>query len=390
MIGRKCYLALNKMTEFAPFFYNGNAIKCVEILDSLLNNITAMSITISNRAIGQNHKPFVVAEMSGNHNQSLDRALAIVDAASAAGSDAIKLQTFTPDTMTLDLSKGNFQISDPKSLWSGQNLYKLYEKASTPWDWHLPLMQRAQQLGLICFSSPFDESAVDFLEDLGCPAYKIASFENNHLPLISKAASTGKPLIISTGLASLAELEEAVKTARSAGCEQLILLKCTSTYPADPINSNIQTLPHLRKLFNTEVGLSDHTMGLGVSIASVALGATMIEKHFTLSRNDGGVDSAFSLEPNELKNLVLEVERAWQAIGEVTYGATKAEEKSLLFRRSLYAVKNIKAGELFTSENIKVIRPGDGLSPHFYEQLLGHSAKYDIQSGTPINLENII
>jgi len=247
-----------------------------------------MTIEIAGRPIGPDHPPFVIAEMSGNHNQSLERALAIVEAAAHAGAHAIKLQTYTADTMTLAVRGGSFEISDPDSLWAGQNLHDLYKLAYTPWEWHGPIMDRARALGLICFSSPFDETAVDFLEELDAPAYKIASFENNHLPLIEKAASTGKPLIISTGMASLAELDEAVSTARDAGCTQLLLLKCTSTYPANPENTNIRTIPHLRELFGCEVGLSDHTMGIGVAVATVALGASVVEKHFTLARSDGG------------------------------------------------------------------------------------------------------
>ena len=258
-----------------------------------------MTIKIAGRSIGADHPPFVIAEMSGNHNQSLERALAIVEAAAAAGAHAIKLQTYTADTMTLNVRGGSFEINDPDSLWAGQNLHDLYKKAYTPWEWHAPIMERARELGLICFSSPFDETAVDFLEDLGAPAYKIASFENNHLPLIEKAARTGKPLIISTGMATLGELDDAVRTAREAGCTQLVLLKCTSNYPSSPENTNLRTIPHLRELFNTEVGLSDHTMGIGAAVAAIALGASVVEKHFTLARADGGVDSAFSLEPTE-------------------------------------------------------------------------------------------
>ena len=348
-----------------------------------------MTIEIAGRPIGPDHPPFVIAEMSGNHNQSLERALAIVEAAAAAGAHAIKLQTYTADTMTLDVRGGSFEISDPDSLWAGQNLHDLYKKAYTPWEWHAPIMQRARELGLICFSSPFDETAVDFLEDLGAPAYKIASFENNHLPLIAKAASTGKPLIISTGMASLGELEQAVATARSAGCTDLVLLKCTSTYPAIPANTNIRTIPHLRELFGCEVGLSDHTMGLGVAVAAIALGATVIEKHFTLSRAEGGVDSAFSLEPNELAALVQESERAWQALGKVRYGPTEAEEKSLIFRRSIYASANIAPGDLFTRDNIRIVRPGNGAPPHFFEQMLGRKARQAYSCGTPLSLDQL-
>ena len=347
-------------------------------------------IKIAGRSIGPDHPPFVIAEMSGNHNQSLDRALEIVSEAAKAGASAIKLQTYTPDTMTLDVDGGSFKITDPDSLWSGQNLHQLYKKAYTPWEWHAPIMERAHEMGLICFSSPFDETAVDFLEGLGAPAYKIASFENNHLPLIKKAASTGKPLIISTGMASLAELELATNTARQAGCTQLVLLKCTSTYPSTPINTNIRTIPHLRDLFRCEVGLSDHTMGVGVAVASVALGASVIEKHFTLSRADGGVDSAFSLEPQELSALVIDSERAWQSLGHVQYGATEAEKKSLVYRRSIYASSDIAEGDLFTPDNIRIIRPGDGAPPYLYPQILGRKSRRSYKRGTPLNLDQLL
>lgn len=349
-----------------------------------------MTIEIADRSIGPDHHPFVIAEMSGNHNQSLERALEIVVAAAKAGAHAIKLQTYTADTMTLDSRGGSFEINDPNSLWSGQNLHDLYKKAYTPWEWHGPIMARARALGLICFSSPFDETAVDFLEELDTPAYKIASFENNHLPLIAKAAATGKPLIISTGMANLAELEQAVQTAREAGCTQLVLLKCTSTYPATAANTNISTIPHLQKLFNTEVGLSDHTLGIGVAVASVALGASVIEKHFTLARADGGVDSAFSLEPQEMANLVVESERAWQALGTVRYGLTEAENKSLVFRRSIYVAQDINEGDLFTEKNIRIVRPGDGAPPHLYQQLLGRKARRTYGSGTPLSLDQLL
>ena len=349
-----------------------------------------MTIKIAGRPIGADHPPFIIAEMSGNHNQDINRALEIVEAAARAGAHAIKLQTYTADTMTLDKSGGSFQINDDSSLWSGKNLHELYKLAYTPWEWHEPIMERARELGLICFSSPFDETAVDFLVGLNVPAFKIASFENNHLPLIAKAASTGKPLIISTGMASLGELELAVNTARDAGCNQLILLKCTSTYPASPENTNIRTIAHLRDLFHTEVGLSDHTMGLGVAVASVALGASVIEKHFTLARKDGGVDSAFSLEPQEMANLVVESERAWQALGTVRYGPTEAENKSLVFRRSIYVAQDINEGDLFTKENIRIVRPGDGAPPHLYKQILGRKARRAYSSGTPLSLEQLL
>jgi len=327
--------------------------------------------------------------MSGNHNQSLDRALAIVDAAAEAGAHALKLQTYTAYTITLNARGGDFQICDEGSLWAGQNLHDLYAKAHTPWDWHGPIMEHARQRGMLCFSSPFDESAVDFLEELGAPAYKIASFENNHLPLIRKAAATGKPLIISTGMAGLGELEQAVGTARDAGCRDLVLLKCTSTYPATPATTNIRTIPHLRELFGCEVGLSDHTLGVGVSVASVALGATVIEKHFTLSRADGGVDSAFSLESEELAALVQESERAWQALGEFRYGPPEAERKSLRFRRSIYVSANINEGEFFTTKNLRIARPGHGAPPYFLQMLLGRKARRFFKMGTPLSLGDL-
>ncbi|MBD2548384.1 pseudaminic acid synthase [Microcystis elabens FACHB-917] len=348
-----------------------------------------MTIEIASRVIGVEHPPFVIAEMSGNHNQSLERALAIVDATAQTGAHAIKLQTYTADTITLDVRGGSFEIRDPDSLWAGQNLHDLYKQAYTPWEWHAPIMQRARERGLICFSSPFDETAVDFLEALDVPAYKIASFENNHLPLIEKAAATGKPLIISTGMASLGELEDAVRTARDAGCTQLVLLKCTSTYPASPENTNIRTIPHLRELFGCDVGLSDHTMGLGVALAAVALGASVVEKHFTLARADGGVDAAFSLEPAELSSLVIETERAWQALGHVRYGPTEAEQNSLAFRRSIYAASDIAEGEPFTEANIRIVRPGHGAPPALYRKLIGRSAPRAFGYGEPLSLEKL-
>lgn len=341
-------------------------------------------IQIANCKIGQNHPPFIIAEMSGNHNQSLERALEIVEAAAKTGAHALKLQTYTADTMTLDIKEGEFFIDDPNSLWYGYSLHELYQQAHTPWEWHEPIFKRCKELGIIGFSTPFDNTAVDFLESLDVPCYKIASFENTDLPLIRKVASTGKPMIISTGMATVAELDEMVRTAREAGCQDLVLLKCTSTYPATPENSNLLTIPHLEELFGVEVGLSDHTMGVGVAIASVALGATVIEKHFTLRRADGGVDSAFSMEPAEMTQLVVESERAWQALGQIQYGFTDAEKKSLMFRRSLYVAKDMKAGEVFTPENLKAVRPGLGLPPKYYDVLVGQAVKQDIQRGKPV------
>jgi pseudaminic acid synthase len=336
-------------------------------------------------------KPFIIAEMSGNHNQSLERALEIVEAAAKSGAHAIKIQTYTADTLTLNVETKDFMIQDNESLWKGKSLYELYNEAYTPWEWHKPIFDRAKELGLIAFSTPFDETAVDFLEELDVPLYKIASFENNHLPLIKKVASTGKPMIVSTGMATLAELDELVRTVKEAGCKDLVLLKCTSTYPASPENTNILTIPHMKQLFDdVQVGLSDHTMGIGVAVASVALGATVIEKHFTLSRADGGVDSAFSLEPDEMKALVEETERAWLALGKVTYGITDKEKASLKFRRSIYASRDIKAGEPFTKDNIRIVRPGYGIEPKYYEQILGNISKKNISKGTAITWEQIL
>ena len=343
------------------------------------------NIKIAGREIGANHPPFVIAEMSGNHNQSLERALEIVEAASKTGAHALKIQTYTPDTMTLDLDEREFHIGDSNSLWAGNSLYKLYGEAYTPWEWHKPIFDRARELGIIAFSTPFDDTAVDFLESLDVPCYKIASFENTDLPLIRRVAATGKPLIISTGMANIAELDDTVRAAHESGCKDLILLKCTSTYPATPGNTNILTIPHMRELFGCEVGLSDHTMGVGVSVASVSLGATVIEKHFTLNRAEGGVDSAFSMEPAEMSQLVVESERAWQALGKISYGATEAEKKSIVFRRSLYVVKDIKAGEVLTNENVRAIRPGLGLPTKYLPQIINRVAKQDLKRGTALS-----
>lgn len=346
--------------------------------------MTATPFHIAGRAIGRDHAPFVIAEMSGNHNHSLERALAIVDAAAHSGAHALKIQTYTPDSMTLDLDEREFHIGDPASPWSGTSLYKLYQQAYTPWEWHAPIFERARALGMIPFSTPFDGTAVDFLETLDVPCYKIASFENTDLPLIRRVAATGKPLIISTGMASVAELDETVRAARAAGCEHLVLLKCTSTYPATPANTNILTIPHLRALFGCEVGLSDHTMGTGVSVASVALGASVIEKHFTLERADGGVDASFSLEPAEMAQLVVETGRAWQSLGQVRYGATEAEQASLQFRRSLYIVEDIAAGTVLTAAHVRAIRPGLGLPPKYLETVLGKRVNQDVRRGTAL------
>jgi len=341
-------------------------------------------LRIGNIEIGTTARPFVIAEMSGNHNRSLERALALVDAAAAAGAHAIKLQTYTAGTMTLDLAEREFVIEDEDSLWRGRTLFDLYNEAHTPWDWHGPIMARAAERGILCFSSPFDTSAVDFLEDLGVPAYKIASFEIVDLPLIRAVAATAKPLIISTGMATLDEIGEAVAAAREAGCEDLVLLKCTSTYPASAENSNVMTIPHLRATFGCEVGLSDHTLGIGCAIAAVAHGATVIEKHFTLSRADGGVDSAFSLEPAELESLVAETRRAWCSLGGVEYGPRDAEKKSLQFRRSLYISEDVEAGARLDPTNVRIIRPGLGLAPKHYDAVLGRTLTRAAKRGTPL------
>jgi N-acetylneuraminate synthase len=345
------------------------------------------NIQIGPFSIGAGCRPLVIAEMSGNHNQSLERALAIVEAAAAAGVQALKLQTYTADTMTLDIASGDFYIDDPNSLWQGNSLYQLYQQAYTPWEWHKPIFERCRQLGMIGFSTPFDASAVDFLEALAVPCYKIASFEMTDLALIRQVAATGKPVIISTGMATVAEIDETVRTARAAGCRDLILLKCTSTYPASPVNSNLQTIPHLGQLFGCQVGLSDHTPGMGAALAAVALGATVIEKHITLSRADGGVDAAFSLEPAEMKVLVTESEQAWQSLGTVNYGPGASETLSTKHRRSLYIVEDLVAGAEITSQNVRAIRPGAGLAPKYFDILLGKKVKSSIKKGTPVSWE---
>jgi N-acetylneuraminate synthase len=304
--------------------------------------------------------------------------------AAKTGAHALKLQTYTADTITLDVKEGEFFINDKDNLWKGRSLYELYQEAYTPWEWHKPIMERAKELGMLCFSTPFDETAVDFLEELDMPAYKIASHEIIHLPLVKKVAAIGKPIIISTGMASVSEIDEAVYTVRAAGCEQFVLLKCTSTYPALPENSNVLTIPHMRELFGCEVGLSDHTMGVGAAVAAVAHGATVIEKHFTLNRADGGVDSAFSMEPEEMKALVIETERAWQSLGKVKYGPSEAEKESLTFRRSLYIAENMQKGDILNEKNMRIVRPGLGLPPKYYDILLGRKVSQDVKKGTAV------
>ena len=335
--------------------------------------------------IGSEEKPFIIAEMSGNHNSSIDRALKIIETAAACGAHAIKLQTYTADTITINQSGGLFDIKDDTSLWKNRNIYDLYQEAHTPWEWHEQLFRCATENNIICFSTPFDDTAVDYLETLNAPAHKIASFENIHHPLLKKVAATGKPIIMSTGACSLSDLAESVEVLRNYGCKDLILLKCTSNYPSTPENSNLNTIPHIKNLFECEVGLSDHTMGIGVPIAAVTLGATVVEKHFCLSRAEGGVDSAFSLEPAELKSLVIETERAWLSLGKIQYGVQESELKSMNFKRSIYVVENILTGEIFTKKNVRVIRPGDGLHPRYYEELIGKKSSRDYNRGEPFS-----
>jgi pseudaminic acid synthase len=343
-------------------------------------------IRIGNLIIGDTHRPIIIAEMSGNHNQSLDRAMKIVKEAAKVGAHAIKLQTYSADTMTI---RGAYTIQDENSLWKGRELYELYEEAHTPWEWHKPIFEYARKLGILPFSTPFDETAVDFLVGLGVEAFKVASFENTDWPLLKKIAGTGKPVIMSTGVSSLSDIDESVRLLKDNGCKDLILLKCTSTYPATPENSNLSSIPYMRNLFKCHVGLSDHTMGIGTSIAAVAFGARVIEKHFTLRRKDGGVDSVFSIEPGELKSLVSETENAFLSIGDIKFGILETEKNSLSFKRSLYVVKNVKKGEMFTTQNLRVIRPGDGLPPKFFESVLGKSATTGIKAGTPLTWDMI-
>lgn len=342
------------------------------------------NFNIAHKTIGKNCSPFIIAEMSGNHNQSLERALAIVDAAANAGADAIKLQTYTADTMTLKVDYDEFKVRDKDSLWHGRHLYDLYQEAHTSWEWHKPIMQRAKDLGLIFFSTPFDETAVDFLESLEVPAYKVASFENTDVKLLKKIAQTGKPVIVSTGMADLTDLQLMVNTLREKGCHQFVLLKCTSAYPASPGDANLKTIPHLSEMFGCQVGLSDHTMGIGVALAAVALGATVIEKHFTLRRDEGGIDAAFSLEPSELKLLVDEAKKAAEALGNVCYQSNTAEEQSKKFRRSIYFVEDLPVGAIITEECIRCIRPGYGLAPKYYFSVLGTRVKKPMKRGQPV------
>ena len=342
-----------------------------------------MSIQLGTHVIGEGSPPFIVAELSANHNGSLERALRIVEACAAAGAHAVKLQTYTADTMTLDVAGDAFRIGDPASPWHGETLHSLYAKAHTPREWHEVIFRRAAELGMLAFSSPFDVTAVDFLETLHVPAYKIASFEITDLALIRRAAATRKPLIISTGLASIDEIGEAVAAAQDSGSGDIILLKCTSTYPAAPADSNLRTIPDLRARFGCEVGLSDHTPGIGAAVAAVAFGAVLIEKHVTLSRQDGGADAAFSLEPAEFTLLVTETAAAAAALGRVSYGPGDSEQGSLVFRRSLYITRDLQPGDVLTTDNLRAIRPGFGLRPRHLPELLGRRVNREVKRGTP-------
>lgn len=340
-------------------------------------------ITIAGRKIGAAYEPYIICELSGNHNGSLDRALKMIDAAADTGCDAIKLQTYTADTLTIPSDKPDFRISG--GLWDGRTLYDLYQEAHTPFEWHKALFERAAGRGVTIFSTPFDESAADLLDELGAPAFKIASFEAIDLPLIAYVAQKGKPMIISTGLATLGETEAAVRTAQENGCEELVLLHCISSYPAPSDQSNLRTLPHLVECFGVVGGLSDHTNGTATSVASIALGGAVIEKHFTLARSDGGPDAEFSLEPEEFKRLVEDCKNAWTSLGDVNYGTKPAEEGNQIFRRSVYVTRDIAKGEMFTLDNIRSIRPGFGLPPATLPDLLGKRASRDIEFAEPMD-----
>jgi N-acetylneuraminate synthase len=341
------------------------------------------TITLAGRQIGRDHEPFIICELSGNHNGSLDRALEMIDAAANTGADAIKIQTYTADTLTIDHDSPDFRIEG--GLWAGRTLFDLYREAQTPFEWHAALFERARERGITLFSTPFDETAADLLDSLGCPAYKIASFEAIDLPLIAHVARKGKPMIISTGMANLAEINDAVKTARLNGCEELVLLHCVSSYPARDEDSNVRTVPHLGEAFGVVSGLSDHTAGSAVAVASVALGGSVVEKHFTLSRADGGPDAAFSLEPQEFAALVSDCKRAWRALGRVSYDLQNCEQASMVFRRSLYVVEDVAPGEELTRSNVRSIRPGFGMPPRELPNVLGARALQPLRRGTPLS-----
>jgi len=344
-------------------------------------------ISIDDRQIGEDFPPFVIAELSGNHKGSLRRALELVDAAADAGADAVKLQTYTADTMTMDVDGDAFRVTDADSLWAGSRLYDLYAEAATPWKWHGEIFKHARHRGLVAFSTPFDETAVELLQDLNVPCYKIASFEITHLPLIRRVAKTGRPLIMSTGMARLGEIDAAVCAARDEGCEEIILMKCTSAYPAPAGEANLKTLPALAEAFGCPAGLSDHTLGIGVSLAAVALGAVAIEKHLTIDQADGGVDSAFSMTPDELGDLVIESRRAWEALGSVHFATTEADHASLKYRRSLYISRDLPAGHVLSEQDIKVVRPGYGLDPDLHDLVVGRALSRSVVRGTALTWE---
>ncbi len=343
------------------------------------------SIQVGNRKISPNEEPFIIAEMSGNHNGSKERAIEIIKRAAETGVDCLKFQTYTADTITLASNKPDFVINDDKNLWNGRQLHGLYEEAHTPWEWHEELFKTANDLGMIAFSSPFDQTAVDFLETLNVPMYKVASFEITHLPLIKRIGQTGKPVIISTGMASVEEIEIAIRTAKQGGTDDIILLKCTSQYPANASDANLETIADMAERFGVQVGLSDHTLGIGVGIAAIGYGATVIEKHFTIDRSQGGVDSEFSMEPDEMKALKEETSRAWHARGKTHYEGTASEQKSKQFRQSIYPSQDIAMGEAFSAENLKICRPGLSLAPSFWEELIGKPAKRAFEMGERLN-----
>jgi len=344
-------------------------------------------IEIAGRRIGPDYPPYVIAELSGNHNGKIERAFELMDVAKRAGADAVKLQTYTADTMTIDSDGPEFEIRG--GLWAGRRLYELYQEAGTPWEWHAKLFERGRALGLTVFSTPFDPTAIDFLVSLGAPAMKIASFEATDLPLIAKIASAGKPVILSTGMADLVEIAQAVDACRAAGCKELVLLHCVSGYPSSPKEANLRTIPHLAQTFGCPIGLSDHTLGVAVSVGAIAMGACVIEKHFTLARADGGPDAAFSLEPDELAELCTGTRDAWQALGAVDYGRKESERQNVIFRRSLYVVRDIAAGETMTAENVRSIRPGYGLAPKHLPAVLGRKVRAPLKRGTALKWEHI-